>query len=319
MRRIFYHFYDNQRASGGQKHTYEHVDILNRNGFEAYVWHTAEGYRLQWFENETSVVGQSDFERLFDPRTDVVVLPENLGEEIRSYPGRKIVFDKNVYLGCRSVGPSTTPHPYHDPSIIGLFAVSEHNAALLRCAFPRMLVQRVYPSINPQVFRFQPWQAKQPRITWILKSPGQTLALYHVLRARASQGLNVLAQFEWSWLGDMTESEVSQVLQQSLIFVCLHVDEGLGRMVLEAMSCGCIVIAFGSGPLRETLPIQYQVEYGDLLGSCERVERIAAAYPRGLQEWASAVEAGLTKCSEYAPARQENSVLCAWDSVLRAI
>src|SRR6185369_4415466 len=96
-RKIFYHCFDTDARGGGQKHTYQHVDILCAHGFDAYVVHEAPGYRLDWFRNETRVISRQEYEALFDPARDYVVLAETVGSDVTSYPGRKIIFNKNLY------------------------------------------------------------------------------------------------------------------------------------------------------------------------------------------------------------------------------
>src|SRR6266542_5500719 len=101
--RIFYFAYDHNRPSGGQKDTYQHVDILNRAGYEAYALHRTKGFRLGWFENSTAIVSDEWFWRRRDEERDIVVLPEDLGPAICSYPGHKVIFNKNLYHGFRAL------------------------------------------------------------------------------------------------------------------------------------------------------------------------------------------------------------------------
>ena len=60
-RRVFYHCYDDPKPTGGQKHTYQHVDVLNRCGFDAYIVHHTPGFRLTWFDNDTRVIDYAQF------------------------------------------------------------------------------------------------------------------------------------------------------------------------------------------------------------------------------------------------------------------
>jgi hypothetical protein len=49
--KIFYRAWSHNRPTGGQKQMYRHVDILNSAGFDAYIFHDNDGFRLTWFEN----------------------------------------------------------------------------------------------------------------------------------------------------------------------------------------------------------------------------------------------------------------------------
>jgi glycosyltransferase involved in cell wall biosynthesis len=106
------------------------------------------------------------------------------------------------------------------------------------------------------------------------------------------------------------------VLAESLIFVFLSVTEGLGRMPLEAMSCGCLVAAWRSGPLKETLPRCVQFEFGCVLEMVRFIERVMDAFPDRLDEWRAVAAAGRDVAASYSVERQEQSVLAAWTDIL---
>ncbi len=101
---IYYYCYDHNLPSGGQKHTYRHVDILNKNGFDAKVLHTAKNFRLTWFDNTTPVVSYQECVAKMNERRDFLVLPEDLGPRILDFPGRKVIFNKNIFHGFSAFG-----------------------------------------------------------------------------------------------------------------------------------------------------------------------------------------------------------------------
>ena len=103
--RIFYYCYSHNEPLGGQKHTYRHVDILNAHGFEAYALHQKAGFRLTWFENRTRVIDEHGFHQIYDPERDYLALPEVLGARILDFPGRKVIFDKGLYLRLACLPP----------------------------------------------------------------------------------------------------------------------------------------------------------------------------------------------------------------------
>src|SRR3954471_22628081 len=91
--RIYYFCYDHNRPTGGQKHTYEHVDILQAAGMEAFAVHREPGLRLTWFENDTPVKPLPEVIADFQSVRDYWVLPEDLGPRITAFPGRKVIFN----------------------------------------------------------------------------------------------------------------------------------------------------------------------------------------------------------------------------------
>ncbi|HWX26383.1 MAG TPA: hypothetical protein VNZ53_02970 [Steroidobacteraceae bacterium] len=89
--RIFYRAWSHNHPTGGQKQMYRHVDILNSAGFEAYIFHHEDGFRVSWFDNDTRVVGLTAFKSLYRSG-DILVLPEDVGQAIQLMPARDIRF-----------------------------------------------------------------------------------------------------------------------------------------------------------------------------------------------------------------------------------
>jgi glycosyltransferase involved in cell wall biosynthesis len=315
--KIFYHCFDTDARGGGQKHTYQHVDVLCAHGFDAYIVHEAPGYRLEWFRNETRVISRQECDAIFDPAQDYVVLAETVGSDVVSYPGRKIIFNKNLYYGFAVLGDAPDiVDPYVHPDVVAAFAVSEHNAAHLRFAYPGLKVCHVIPGIDLDRFTFRPIEQKRPQIAVIGKALPQLSVLFHMLRARMESGANQLGGFSHIVLANMHEDEVVRVLQESLMLVFLNVQEGLGRLVVEAQACGCLPIAYRSGPLLETLPAGWGVEYGDHIAAARQIEAIAASWPHDLDRWRDATTAGRDVAQRYALDRQAQSVVHAWRDIL---
>jgi hypothetical protein len=316
--RIFYYCYSHDRPTGGQKQAYRHVDILNRHGFDARVLHLQERFRLRWFENDTRVIDHAAFRREHNPVSDVLVVPEDLGEAIQRFPGRKVVFNQNLYHGFQTFGEKVPAvYPYQRPDVVAAFAVSEHNAAALRFACPSLPVFRVFYAIDPARFTFTPITSKRAQIACIAKAPSQLSAVFHVLNLRARQGLNALGAFEWVFIKGKTEREVADILSASLVFVFLGIEEGLPLMPLEAMASGCLVLGVSAGPVREYLPSSALFPVGEVQGIAERIETIAAAFPDRLGAFEADAAAGLETTRRYSLEQEEESVLSAWRVIAR--
>lgn len=315
--KIFYFCFSHNRPTGGQKDTYKHVDILNSAGFESYVFHLSRGFRVTWFENNTRVVGPEEFTRLYNAQSDYIVLPEDLGAKISSFPGRKVIFNKGIYLGFRAFGSEKLKsYPYLDPDVLAVLTVSNQNAEHLKFAYPFVDVIRVYSEIDTKVFAYTPLDRKKPRISCIPKAHGQLLTLYHILHSRAEQNLNQLDAFDWTFIQSMSERDVAKTLQESLVFVFLSTEEGLPRTPIEAMSCGCLLACYREGPLRECLPAAFQFETGDIVGVAKYIELIAKSLPSRLSEWEPLALAGRELALSHSSERQRISVLEAWERIL---
>jgi len=55
MPRIYVFCPDLPKPLGGVRMLYRHIDILNSNGFEAYIVHSRPEFRIDWFEHSTRV------------------------------------------------------------------------------------------------------------------------------------------------------------------------------------------------------------------------------------------------------------------------
>jgi glycosyltransferase involved in cell wall biosynthesis len=115
MSRIFFITPDINVPSGGIKQLYRQVDILNINGFQAFILHKKKGFRCSWFKNETkvkyhfqSINGIDDFLRKDNKKfnilktigsfkNEVVKLLKfnNLKNDLKNkYKYKDVVFDK---------------------------------------------------------------------------------------------------------------------------------------------------------------------------------------------------------------------------------
>jgi hypothetical protein len=320
--RVFYHCYRHQSPTGGQKRTYRHVDILNASGEEAYVVHPGGPYRLTWFDNDTAVMPEADFQATFDVARDYLVLPEDLGHRVADYPGRKILFNKNVFLGFAALD-NDTPSPYTRPDVVGAFTVSMHNAACLRIAYPALPIYTVGTFIDPARFRYRPLAAKEPQIACAVKSQGRTAdaqlcTIRHLLAARLGASSHHGADWRWVWLKGLTEGETGRVLEASSILLFLSVEEGLPRLVLEGSMSGCLVVGFPFGPLRECPPLAFAANPGEPDGVVRFIESVIRDPRAAAASWQPHVDANRALTLEHSADRESRTVLEAWEALWRA-
>lgn len=291
---------------------------MNAHGWEAWAFHPGEGaFRLTWFPNKTSVLSEGAFRRAFRPGLDIVVLPEDLGPGIVDFPGPKVIFNKNVFTGMQALGPPGALgfDPYLSSDILGAFAVSDHNRAVLQLAYPHLDIHRVDIDIDAQVFRYRPLASKAPLIALSPKNPELVLSLYHLARARGEQGLNRARDFNWVLLEGMEEDEIAEVLNAALVLINFSAAEGVGRFALEALASGCMLLSCRSGPLATQLPLAEEWHPADLVSPLHWLERVMEAWPDSLQVWSPLSEEGVRVAALYSPANQANGVLKAWEGI----
>jgi glycosyltransferase involved in cell wall biosynthesis len=316
--KIFYFAIDSNLPFGGEKHTYEHVDILNEAGFEAYALHTRPNYRHTWFENATPTIGAHQFWEIYDKDKDYIVLPEFMGSRIPTFPGRKVIFNKNLYYGFQifsQVGDEAFD-AYTDESVVAVFAVSDHNVAHLRCSFPKVKVFRMFFHIDSDLFAYAPLSDKQRVIACVAKEKDQLNILRQMAISRSRAGLNVISDYRWLLLEGFNERQMAQTLRSSLVTISLCAKEGLGRTLLEAMASGCLPLGLGVGALKESLPQTCQFEPEDFITMIERLEQITNGFPGNLGKWEAVSQAGRKIAEAYTRRRQKEHLLDAWAQIL---
>jgi hypothetical protein len=319
--RIYYDAADQNRPAGGEKHAYEHVDLLNASGFEAYIVHSHPSHRHTWFANTTAVIDYQSLWRMYDISRDYIVLSEFIGDDVMKFPGKKVIFNRNLYLGFKAFHRhrASREYPYIDQSVSAIFAVSAHNLSHLKFAFPQASIYRMYCKIDADLFKFRHPAQKRRRIACVAKAMEPLMVLYHMLLARSHAGLNKLSEYEWTFLEGLSERETAQVLNESLVLVALNTHEGLPRTVLEALACGCLVMAYGSGPLRECLPPAYQFQTDDLISIAERIERVTNGFPANADVLGSGSEAARGIALQFSAARQRSHLVAAWEDVVGGV
>lgn len=316
--RIFYYCYDHNRPSGGEKHSYQHVDVLNDHGYEAYAFHRTTGMRLSWFENATRVVDLQGFQQRYRADRDIIVFPEDFDwSTMDSFPGARVIFNKNVFHGFRALLNSRPEcNPYLSPTTIGVLSVSDHNKRLLSLSYPQLPIYRVYSHIRSDLFSYRTLDGRKRQIVASTKTLPLAAGVHELLASRARSGAGVT--WDWVWLSGRSEREVAELLKESLALVFLSIEEGLPRLVLEAMASGCLVTAFRCGPLTEVLPQGYGFEFGDIEGIVNWLDALGNAFPSDISRYRAMTEEAHEVTRQFSLAEQRQSVCRAWQGLLAA-
>jgi glycosyltransferase involved in cell wall biosynthesis len=144
-------------------------------------------------------------------------------------------------------------------------------------------------------------------------------------REDVNQVLNILKikklteGFQLAVIENKTESEVAQILRESLIFLSFGRSEGFSLPPMEAMLCGCIVIGYHGGGGREYFhpDLSYSVEADDIIGFAKTIEAVLTAYNANP---AFILEKG-KKASEYISGKynaqyEETDLVAIWSDIL---
>ena len=319
--KIFYFCASVNKALGGHKEIYRHVDILNKYNYQAFVIHKTKEFKITWFNHETKIVSLEEFHNVFDKERDFIVLPEEFGGDILFYSGNKVIFNQNVYYGYRAFYlQKHEPYSYLHSELKGVLVVSEHNRKCLNFAYPKLDIFRVCCGVDLEKFAFQPLSKKKKKIACNPEKRRLDISLlYHVLQSRSEQGLNVLRDYEWVFIENKAEVEVAQIMQESLIFIFLSKEEGFPLMPLEAMASGCLVVAYNVAPLTEYVPSDFLFEPGDVINMARSIEAIAQSFPEEIDKWETTSKTSRDIALQYSLQRQEESVIAAWKQILEKV
>ena len=304
---------DDNNPIGGIKVLYRHVDILNRNGFQAAIVHRKKGFRCTWFDNQTRV---EYHQRLNPDPFDFAVIPEiygpRLAEEIPT--AKKVIFNQNAYLTFKgyTFDPQDLLTAYRDPSVIAAMVVSEDSREYLSYIFPELKVSRVHISVDTAKFRFRKLADKRRRIAFMVrKHADDARQVINMLKFRGA-----LSGWEITAIHDRTEKQVAEILEDSMIFLSFGYPEGCPAPPLEAMLCGCLVVGYHGYGGREYFSPEFSwpVDAGDVLQFARTVETILQTFrtdPNALQHKATTASEFVSR--EYFPGREGRDILQFWD------
>jgi glycosyltransferase involved in cell wall biosynthesis len=336
---IYFGCPDKDYPVGGIRAIYRQVDILNRNGFEAFVLHRLATFRCTWFENETRIayelryagVSRSLTARVerrarrsvgrlnVDPlpaleldRHDILVVPEvmpGLAEIAPNSP--KVIFNQNAYLTFAPYPLDAEPDSllYRSPEVLAAIVVSDDSRRYLETVFPDLPVRRVHYGIDPRLFAYAPRKRRQiaymPR-----KNPRD---LHEVLsRLRVAGRLHGWDLVE---ISNRSEGESAGILRESAVFLSAAGSEGFGLPAAEAMCAGWVVVGYHGNGGREFLTddLAFPVPAGEVGAFADTVAGVLAQVEQDSTELTRRVEAASRFISEtYSPEREERDVVGVW-------
>lgn len=239
-----------KKPSGGIKVIYKHVDLLNEQGMPAAVFHEPEGFRCDWFRNQTRIVSSRSIQFHAD---DILVVPECYGPGLHLLPAevRKVIFNQGPHhtfdrIKLDDTVPGT---PYEQlANLHGLLTVSHDGAELLRLAFPGLRVAVARNVIDQEIFGLG-CEPPRHRIGYVpSRRPEELHQLLHLFR---TLGIGTADGWELVPIQGRTETEVADILRSCAIFLSLSDRDGFGLPPAEAMACGSYVVGYPGGGGRD--------------------------------------------------------------------
>ncbi|MFD9705218.1 glycosyltransferase [Lentzea sp. NPDC059081] len=281
-RQVVYVVPDVTEPSGGVRAMYRHAELAECTGFDAKVWHLAEGFQAGWFSSSAPVITGETCELGPD---DVLVVPEVMVlDGFDPAPGvRKVVFNQNHYYTYDNFSGPDYPAWKPVPQVWG---GSTKSVEVLTALHPKFKVHLVPYVIDTALYRFE--EERKRKIVLLPRKRPREAAVLSALFKNDKR----FADVEVVSLDDVSEQKVADELADASVFIALGRDEGFGLPVAEALSAGCVVIGYPAGGGAELFeaPGTHAVEDADVLTIVEKAAAVFAQEPsveerRTYREW----------------------------------
>ena len=331
---------DNKEPVGGIKQLYRQVDILNDNGFNAYIVHKRKWFRHKWFENKTKIINSrfifeeidillgrklQTFKSFFKKKVNnldsngILVIPEIYGPNIINLlkGTGKVVFNQNCYYTFNNFDLNTfnNNNIYNNPDLLGVIVVSENSKKYLEYTFPKSPIHRIHLGINTSKFIYNKASKKKQIAFMPRKLEDDIIQIINILKIK-----NNIKNWDFVSINNKSEEEVAKILNESLIFLSLNHKEGFGLPPAEAMASGCIVIGYaGQGGEEYFNPnFSIKIDEGNIIQFVEKVEEITLKYEKN--------DFGVIKMPQYANdyilnnynlKKEEESIVSTWKKILK--
>lgn len=307
-RRIIYILHPFDFPSGGVAVIYEHVEVLVRNGFDAYVA-LPEKPAVDFYNSTAPLIIHHG---RWDVRLgDIYVIPEGLmayAELLKSAPVRKIMFCQNQYYMPFSDNPLLGFGEYHVDGVIA-------SSVAIRSFFNEVYRMPDVPLIPCAVdtAMFPDMRTKVRQIAFMpRKLPHEAQFIQATFRRMYKQ----YAAIPWVAIEGRTRREAAEVMAASEVFLSLSHLESFGLPPLEAMACGCLVAGYHGDGGREYMNARngWWADPGDwracvkgLASALQLLETGGEALENVKREMAATV-------GRYTPERMEQALLGFWEA-----
>lgn len=231
--------------SGGIKVTYQHAEILAKNGYDVAVYQPAG--KPNWIDISDRITICDSFHVSAD---DILVFPEILAEPLLEIarsplPGKRVLFCQNpFYLYSYNYSGKALLEMGFEHFIVPGHETARSLASVLRVPNIHVIPNSVdtglfYPRAKRLCIATNP--CKWPR-------EGRNSPLAYLIMSMLRLKYPDTADVPWLMLENMPQKEVAEAMGSSAIFLALSRQEALPLTPLEAMASRCALVGFhGTG------------------------------------------------------------------------
>lgn len=356
MKRILFVTPDINSPTGGIKQLYRQVDVLNNNGYEAFILHKKGGFRCTWFKNDTKVLynfrsldiidkflnkenkKRGFFKTILNVKKHII----NLKSLIDKYKYEDTVIDKEDIIVFPEVyGKAIDNFFLENKKVIynqncyytfwGFDFLDESNPYKNNTTKAIIVASNDAMSYMnfgfPDVPLYRVKYGIDEKVFAYSKTKKKQIAFMpRKLNEDAVQIINLL-NFRgklkgWTFkaIDKMEENEVAEALKESAFFLSFNHKEGFGMPPAEAMACGCIVVGYTGKGGKEFFKNDfcYPIEDRDVTDFAKTLERLVLEYENDDQIF---IEKGKKASdfilSEYSMDVEVNTIVNCWNSILK--
>lgn len=352
MKKIFFVCPEINTPSGGIKQIYRQVDILNKNGFSAFILHENQGFKCSWFNNTTQIVyNKKLFSELNSIKRkkkktlkgqiktflksiksykitkqkdvsidndDIIVFPEVYGprmmEVFEGIP--KVIYNQGCYqtfFGYQ-INSKEEITAYKHIDLLGVIVNSEDGKKYLEHAFPHLTIHRIHYGFDSAKFELAK-QKKQQICLMPRRLRADIVQVINILKFRG-----VLNNWDIKLIENMNEEQVATCMKESAIFLSFNINEGFGMPPAEAMACGCIVVGYtGKGGIEIfNDKFSYPIPDRDVQWFSKTLEKVLKEYEiNPLPFIEKGEKASKFILSEYSLSVEENDIVNTWNKIIK--
>ena len=227
---------DIDRAIGGVKQLYRHVEHLVALGWDAAIVTQEEGFRPSWFDSSAPSLSlhRCKSSNEFNPDETVLLLPETyLDADLRSFHGydlshlSRVIFNQNAYYSYGNYSGDTTTklsNFYDHQSVLQVLSVSEDTHVFLatNIGLNDNHLSRIVNSIEPI---FECDKLKTDRLHWMPRKNSQHVQA--VIQGLRRSNLPYSGNWHGEPLRDLSHAQVAERLNGARLFLSFGHPEDL--------------------------------------------------------------------------------------------